>query len=24
VELTRQGEGLRVGADAFITRVRAS
>jgi methyl-accepting chemotaxis protein len=24
VELTRQGEGLRVGADAFIARVRAS
>ena len=24
VELTRQGEGLRLGADAFIARVRAS
>jgi methyl-accepting chemotaxis protein len=24
VELTRQGEGLRVGADAFIARVRAA
>jgi hypothetical protein len=24
VELTRQGESLRVGADAFIARVRAA